>query len=291
MDGLLYKRGKPVVRARGGQLVPVASSHVAADRSDRTMASWDPPALSADGDLLHELEPMVSRSRDLHRNNGIAAGGLQTYKDNIIGHTLKLSSKPHYKLLGWEKAAADAWANATEAEFETWAKTPECDAEGQENLLGLTLMALSDAMMNGAALAIPMWTPRAGTRWNTRVMMIEADRLSTPPWLKYRSDIRGGVERDALGMPTYYWVQKEHPGDYLALGYGLRSTVQEWERIPAYTPTGLPRVIHLHDKGRTGASRGKPIVSSVMREFKMAGHYQTTRPELTAAPRRHRSGA
>lgn len=285
MDGLRYKNGKPVIRGSAdGSWQPAyadMTSHVAADRSDRTMASWDPPALSADADTIDELEPMVSRSRDLHRNNGIAAGGLQTYKDNIIGHTLRLRAKPHIQLLGWTRQDGDAWASNTEHEFETWSKTSECDAERHDNLLGLTLQALTDGMVNGAALAIPLWIPRNGSRWATRIMMIEADRLSTPPWLQHRRDIRGGVQRDRFGAPKYYYIQKQHPGDYAGIGYGGAIGVPEWERIPAFTRTGLPRVIHLHDKGRTGASRGKPVVASVMREFRMAGHYQTT--ELQAA--------
>lgn len=257
------------------------SAHAGADLSDRTMASWNPPAGSADADLIGELDVLVPRSRDLARNNGIAAGAMQTYRDNIVGNILRLSSKPAYKLLGKDHEWSREWGNVTEAQFASWAETAECDAGRTLDLLGLSQQALGAAMLNGEALAIPMWLPRADSKWSTRVMMVEADRLATPPGMEHRKDIRGGIEIDKYGAPVAYWIQKEHPGDAYA-GYGrLFGSPDQWERIPAFTAWGRRRVIHLHDKERTGQSRGKPILSAVMREFKMAGHYATT--ELQAA--------
>jgi capsid protein len=40
-------------------------------------------------------------------------------------------------------------------------------------------------------------------------------------------------------------------------------------------------VLHLHDKERGGQSRGKPLVTAIMRESRMASHYPRT--ELQAA--------
>jgi len=70
-----------------------AAAHDAASLDDRSIGTWTPLPASADADLSGELPVMVGRSRDLVRNNGIAAGGLQTLKDNIIaaagsGHRL-----------------------------------------------------------------------------------------------------------------------------------------------------------------------------------------------------------
>jgi len=42
-------------------------------------------------------------------------------------------------------------------------------------------------------------------------------------------------------------------------------------------------VLHLHDKERTGQSRGKPIVASVLREFRMLGKYGTTELQANIA--------
>jgi lambda family phage portal protein len=42
-------------------------------------------------------------------------------------------------------------------------------------------------------------------------------------------------------------------------------------------------VLHLHDKERTGQSRGKPIVTAVMREFHMAGKYSANELQASVA--------
>jgi hypothetical protein len=55
---------------------------------------------SADSDLLSELPTLVSRSRDLTRNHGVAAGAIQTLVDNVIGTGLRLAAIPDYRALG-----------------------------------------------------------------------------------------------------------------------------------------------------------------------------------------------
>ncbi len=268
-----------VAELYGSKPMMSSAAHNAAALDDRTMATWNPPAGSADADLLNELGTIVPRSRDLVRNNGLAAGAIQTLKDNIVGSVLRLSAKPDVALLGLEKEQAAAWIKNTEAQFRTWAETTECDAGRTMSLLGMTTQALGSALFNGEALAIPQWLPHNGRRWSTRLMLVEADRLATPPGMEMRDDIRGGIEVDKYGAPVAYWIQKTHPGD--KYGMAFMPSPDQWERIPAFTAWGRRRVIHLHDKERTGQSRGKPILTAVMREFRMAGHYETT--ELQAA--------
>lgn len=277
-------------KTAAGDLAPRPSTamsgaaHVAGDVSDRTMSNWTPLPGSADGDLLGELGTIVPRARDLSRNNGIAAGAQQTLKDNIVGHQLRLSAKPHYRLLGQEIEWAEQWSRNTEGQFETWANTTECDAARSMNLLGLTLQGLGAMMLNGEALAIPQWIERPGEQWGTKLQLIEADRLSAPYGRELQPNMRGGVEIDRYGAPVRHWIRKTHPGDRFAYGFaGAYATVEEWTPVATFMPNGLRRVIHLYDRERTGQSRGKPIVTSVMREFRMVGHYQTTELQATIA--------
>ncbi|WP_199797603.1 phage portal protein [Pseudazoarcus pumilus] len=261
------------------------ASHAGAS-DDLAMYDWNPVAASADADLLPDLESLIGRSRDLARNNGLMASGMQTMRDNIVGAVLKLSASPDYRLLGWDREQAREWGNITEAKFRSWAERPdECDAARTLNLLGIAVRGLSDAMLNGDGLGLPLWVPRAGARWNTRIMLVESDRLSTPIGMESRENIRGGIEFDQFGAPTHYHVLKRHPGDALMglAGVIAGSRVMEWDRIPAFTPWGRRRVIHLHDKERTGQSRGKPIVAAVMREFKMAGDYASNELKASVA--------
>ena len=258
-----------------GRSAPAANmaGHASASYAEPNLSDWTPGAYSADADLLPDLGTLTARSRDLARNNGLMASAQQTLRDNIIGATLRLSASPDYRLLGWTREQAREWANTAEAQFRSWADTTGCDAGETHTLLGLSLQALGGALLNGDAIAVALWQPEKADPWATRLMLIEADRLSTPLHLQHRSDIRGGIELDAYGAPQAYHILRHHPGDrYSPWGLSAASAPQ-WERIPARTDWGRRRVIHLHDKERTGQSRGKPIVSAVMREIRMAGDY------------------
>lgn len=259
------------------------SAYQGASFTDLALSGWSPPAASADADLLPDLDALTARSRDLSRNNGVMGGAMQTLRDNIVGPVLRLSAMPDYRLLGWTREQAHAWGNDVEARFRSWAETTECDAARSLNLLGMTVQALGGAMLNGDALALPLWLPRPGSRWSTRLMVMEADRLCTPDGLQFRDDIRAGIELDTYGAPTAYHLLRRHPGDAYGVYGATVSQLKQWDRIPAFTDWGRPRVIHLHDKERTGQSRGRPIVSAVMREFHMTGKYASNELQASLA--------
>ena len=258
------------------------SAYQGASYTDLAMSGWNPHAGSADADLLPDLDALTARSRDLDRNNGVMGGAMQTMRDNIVGPVLRLSAMPDYRLLGWSREQAHAWGNDVEAKFRSWAETTECDAARSLNLMGMTIQALGGAMLNGDALALPLWLPRPGHRWSTRLMVMESDRLCTPDALQYRDDIRAGIEFDTYGAPTAYHLLRRHPGDACGV-YGASSARKQWDRVPAFTDWGRQRVIHLHDKERTGQSRGRPIVSAVMREFHMTGKYASNELQASLA--------
>lgn len=64
---------------------------------------------------------------------------------------------------------------------------------------------------------IPKWLPRPDSPWATRLSVIEADRLETPPYLEGMARIRRGVELDGEGAPVAYHFRAAHPGDALYL--------------------------------------------------------------------------
>lgn len=256
------------------------TAHQGASLSDSRLSNWLPAAGSADADLLDELAVLTPRSRDLARNHPVASGVEQTLKDNIIGHQLRLSSQPKYKLLGKDKDWATQWGNAVEDEFQTWADTTECDAARTNTLHGLTLQIMNGVLVNGDAFAIIHWLPRPNSKWATCVQLIEADRVSTPTHLIGNTNIRNGVEINDVGEPIAYYVQKSHPGDRFRY---LNSRIQKWERIPAFTEWGRRRIIHIYDKQRIEQSRGKPLFTAVLREFKVSGDYLGSELHAAAA--------
>lgn len=234
------------------------SAYQGASHTDLALSDWQPMAGSADADQLPELGTLTSRARDLARNDGLMAGGLQTHRDNVVGAVLRLSAVPDYRLLGWTPEQAREWGNKVEAHFRSWADTTDCDAARTLDLLGLTVLALGGEMVNGDAVAIPKWLPRPDSPWATRLSVIEADRLETPPYLEGMARIRRGVELDGEGAPVAYHFRAAHPGDALYLRGDEAQDLNRWERVPAFTPWDRRRVVHLHAKERTGQSWGNP---------------------------------
>lgn len=267
-------------RLRGRRVAPRASaeSYTAGSLTHPDMSRWMPFPGSADADLLPELGTIVSRARDLARNHGVAEGALQTITDNVVGIGLRLCAQPDYRLLGYDKAWAEEWSNQVEALWRTWAESIDCDAARSLTFAGLTVQVFRSAWLNGEGLALPLWLPQPETRFATRLQAIEPDRLSNPNDRRDSARLRGGIEIDDFGAPLAYWIRKTHPGDWIS---GMGVAAGEWERVPARTAWGRARVLHVHDKERAGQSRGKPSLSSVMRQFKVLGDFQNA--ELKAA--------
>lgn len=255
-----------------------AVSHQGASLTSPQLASWTPVAASADADLLPELGTLVARSRDLARNNGIAAAGTQTLVDNVVGVGLRLSALPDYRALGKTVEWAMEWQRKTERLWREFANGTDCDAARTLNFAGLTELMFRSQIGDGDAIALPLWLPRPGARFATCLQVVEADRLSNPNNRMDDATLRGGIEFDRYGAPLAAHIRKSHPGDYLM---GVAGDAGVWERIPFRTAWGRLRVIHLHDKERTGQSRGKPVMSAVIQQFKMLDKYAGA--ELDAA--------
>lgn len=290
--------------AGADQFRPQAVAHQAADLSDRALATWRPPAGSADAEILPELGVLTPRSRDLVRNNPMAAGAVRTMLDSVVGPKgLRFASKPDYLRLGKDRQWASDLGRQIEALWREASETTDVDAARVLYFGGLTGLMFRGVLESGGALALPLWdgTGRRGTRFKTYFQVVEIDRLSNPYDQPDSDLLRGGIELDSEGAPVACHIRKGHPGDAHLAGLSLwpwtrtqRTTPGgvlqgtaapawswEWERIPVRTPWGRLRVIHLFDKERPGQTRGKTFLAAVMKKFKMLDHYQQT--EIRAA--------
>lgn len=247
-----------------------ASAYDAGSLDDARMAGWMPAPGSADADILPDLDITRARARDLIRNSALGGSHIQTVRDNVIGHHLRFSSRPDYRLLGRDAEWAREWAANAESQFRTWANTTECDAARTQTLLGKARTAFGSFLANGDHLTLPVWMPELGGRWGTRLQGIESDRLSTPMQRMSSASLRGGVEIDGYGAPVAYHIRASHPGDGYVMGI---PTNLQWHRVPAFTAWGRRRVIHVFDKDRDEQNRGITHFSRVLRESRILGEY------------------
>lgn len=265
------------------------SAFDAADMTGQHMREWNPVLWSPDGELNPYRDRIVSRVRDLVRNDGWASAAVTRTLDNVIGADFRPISKPDYRALAsitgnknFDHVWADEFGRALEAGWRTWSEDPAhfCDAQRKLTIPQMMRLAFRHKIVDGDALAILQWMPERlprGARYATVLQLIDPDRLSNPQQNFDNQTMRGGVEVDEYGAPVAYHIRKAHQGDWFS---GNKQV--SWERIAAETDWGRPIVVHDYDFDRASQHRGGAgILTPVLQRLKMLIKYDGT--ELDAA--------
>ena len=173
----------------GGGNVP----YDAADIYGAHMAEWRPYLWSPDGELNAYRDRIVSRVRDLVRNDGWASAAVTRTVDTVIGADFRPISKPAYAALRamtgikpFDHVWAEEFGQAAEAPWRRWSNDPGryCDAQRNLTVSQMFRLAFRHKIVDGDALAMLLWLPeRVGTgraQYATTVQVIDPDRLSNP---------------------------------------------------------------------------------------------------------------
>jgi lambda family phage portal protein len=247
----------------------------------KQLSNWFPIRAAADAELLSDMSTLVARSRDLDRNTGIAAGAFQTTTDNVVGANLRLSCWPDYRALEKDPDWAENWGRSVESLWKSWADTTSIDVANKLSFTGLTTLVYRSVLQNGEALALPLWIARPElSPFKTCLQLVDPDRLSNPGNMTPTLCLRGGVEMNNYGRPRAYHIRKisTWPAMFFPAIGGIAG---EWECIPAETEWGRKRVIHIYQPDRVDQTRGKPLLTPVLEQFRMLDSYQ--RAELQSA--------
>lgn len=208
-----------------------------ADRG-RRLENWGPKTSSANADLLFELSTLRDRARDLVRNTPHAANAVRVLTSRMVGTGIE----PRFSGAGAEKAR-DAWRWFSE----------QCDFEGDTDFCGLQSLAVNTMAASGEALTLFRPAPASlRLKIPLQLQLLEPDHIDD---LKNNDSLPSGrivqgVQVDASGRRTGYWVLPRHPGDS-----GRRG---ESRLIPA------AEAIHLYRKDRPGQLRAAPWLAPVM---------------------------
>lgn len=282
---ILGPTGLPLAPQRSRASMLVGSSNTpydAADTSGDHMADWNPFLGSPDGDLNMYRDRIVSRVRDLVRNDGWASGAVTRILDNAIGANFRPIFKPdflalaaHTRIKAFDHVWADEFGQALEAAWRTWANDVGRYCDSQRNLTVSQIMRLGfrHKIVDGDALAMLHWLPeRVGegrARYATTVQVIDPDRLSNPQLAFDADNMRGGVEIDAYGAAVAYHIRRAHQGDYFSAAKAVT-----WERIERETSWGRPIIVHDYDHDRAAQHRGGAgIFAPVVQRLKMLIKY------------------
>lgn len=249
------------------------SGYEAGRPSTKRTRGWQPGAGGPAADTLPGLEDLRGRSRDLDRNNAITHGAASTKVNGAIGAGLKLRPMLDRKVLGLSDEQAVALQYQLEFEWEIFER--EADFTGQMHLRDMERVAFRSALVSGDVGVVRRYRKRPGETYGTRVLLIEADRISNPNRRADTALLQGGVELSADGELVACHVSDRHPGEMTTAG--LR-----WERIPLRGPaSGLRQFLLAAQVERPGQVRGVPLFAAVMEDLKQLGSYDAA--ELKAA--------
>lgn len=238
-------------RAKARAASDLLQRHYEAAATGRRTQGWQ----RSTGDANALVGPALSRvravARDLVRNNAHAASAVRTIADQVIGWGIV--AKPKVA----NKRAQEAW--------KAWAETTACDADGRNDLYGLQKLVVRTVVESGECLVRRrIRLPSDGFPIPLQLQILEPDYLNTD-----KTDFRtaggrrviNGIEFDAIGRRTAYWLFPEHPGALLFGG------------ITASVAVPAENVLHVYAQTRPGQCRGMSWFSPVVVKLKDFDEY------------------
>ena len=230
-----------------------------ASRGNRAVADWFPFRGDPD-DEIPGLERLRTRSRDLYKNNTIAAGATKTMVGNTVGSGLTLNSSLDVKILKISDDRAAVIEDSIERLWNRW--TEESDAARQLDFYEQQEVAYLSYLISGDGIGIFPRIPFEGSEFKFRLKVIEGDRLSNPNNLYDTKDRKGGIEIGKFDEPVaYHFRSREWLSD-------------KWYRVPARgARTGRRNVLHFFRAERPGARRGTPVLAPIIPNLRQMGRY------------------
>lgn len=220
----------------------------------RLTDGWRTSGTAADSEIAVAGAVLRDRMRDLVRNNSLAANAVQVLVSSMVGPGIRPRAKTGNK----------AMDEKVDKLFQQWSM--QCDAHGHADFHGLVALAVREMIEGGDVFAVKR--PKRPSRMRAvplEVELREADHLDSGKWMSGADGgrISQGIEYDASGKRSAYWMFPDHPGDNTPL-FG-RSLVSK--RVPASS------VAHLFERQRV-QSRGVPWGTPALRALQDHGDWQ-----------------
>ncbi|WOE76313.1 phage portal protein [Alterisphingorhabdus coralli] len=256
-----------IVPAEGvGSVKSVAGgAYDGANRFDRELALWAPPITSADNEILPAKAMADARTRDTMRNDAYISNIGSIHQNYIVGSVFLLNAKPSTRVL-WGQAD-DVWEEEfqeeVEEKFTLWAESSECwvDATRRNTFSEMVRLVTGINFMGGESFSAVEWLREESDRpFNTAILLLDNERITTPPTAQFDVRVRGGVRRNKRGRPLGYYVRQAHPSDF------RDPDVHDFKYVRANRPWGRKQIIHIFEQVRPDQTRGISELTAMLRE-------------------------
>ena len=232
-----------------------------ASKSVIAFRGWNTELGSAKTDIEDNIEILRERSRDLFHSGSLGAAIPKTIRTNVIGSGLIPKPQIDYEFLEITEDQAKLIQSKIIREWKIFTK--ECDLLGRDNFEEMQQTALLSQLINGDVGVNIQYYKTGRNRYGTKVLLVEADRITTPSAESSNVNFRSGVELDSRGQIIAYHVLDLHPVD----------KTSNHKKMPAYASNGLMNFWLLLDLERPGQFRGVPVVAQAMEKIKQLDRY------------------
>jgi len=272
------KWGASRLQARVGTALASMSAggYHGGDTSRRSLAGWGARLLDADAATIPQLSNLRAHSADLVRNSPIAGGAVETAVLNVVGTGLSMNSRIDANTLGMSEEQAKEWQSKTQAEFELWCESSDCDSERQTNFYGKQTQAFFGVLEQGDMLVTTPSIRRLSNPYRLAINITPGARVCNPAGMRNSDTLVDGVVKGANGEHVAFHVASRHPGALL-----LQVGSVTWKRIEARGNRDRRNAWLLRDHKRVGQTRGAPWLAPVIEPLKQLERYSDA--ELMAA--------
>lgn len=229
---------------------------------NRFVAQWFKAMQSADKELEGDQERLVTRSRDLLRNNAYARRIVTLAQNHIVGDKgVRLLPCNAFS----NGRPRDAINDEVRAAWAEWGKPQHASANGRLSWLDIQRLLVAERYVAGDAL-LQLVLDRQNP-FGIALHVIDADRLDrlhNRPAGVNQNEIRYGIELDRIGRPVAYHILRAHPSEL-----GLTARSQARDVIPA------SQIIHWHKRDlRAEQTRGVPELAVAMLDLRHLAAFQ-----------------
>ena len=246
-------------------VTPAGVRNFSASSAGRLSADWITAPLSADAAMRGHLGAIVTRSRDLERNNEWVRGFLRTLENNVIGSAgIGLQLRVKDLVTGRMDEIAN---DRIETAWWQWGRKGGCTVCGRHTWRDVQKLVVRTIARDGEVVI-----RKVTTATGLKLQLLEADLLDLDAHFVHATgnQVRFGVEMNADRAVVAYWLLGRHPGDS-----DFQTPMRNSIRIPA------DEIIHLYLSERIDQTRGMPWLIASMKALKMLAGYSEA--ELVAA--------
>ena len=229
------------------------------------MSGYRVPVIGSVESSAQERALIQSRSADLTANDWAASSAVNAIATNAVGQGLRPQSELDWERLGISEADALELQDAIERVWEEW--TPTADVRGMMHFGDLQYLGLRSMLRHGELLHIPVMVNEPLRPLSLAIQAIQPTRLMTPSDMRLSSSVRDGVEYDAAGIPTAYWIATPAPSSLGSCVAPSSLTSHDFTRIPARIGH-RPGVFHLFRHLDEEQERGVPVLAPGMNLFR-----------------------